>query len=311
MADQIETLAKAFSGFGVDEKSIISILGKWHPEEKKSFRKGCPNLFHEDTRDFEKWDQNYIATLEHEFARFKQAIVLWTMHAWERDARLVRDALSKGAQSYDVLVEIACTRTSEELLGARRAYHSLFDHSIEEDVAYHINNSNRKLLVALVSAYRYEGAKVNDAIAKSEAKILADAIKNVERNPIEDDEVVMILSTRSKTHLKAVFAHYKELYGNDIHEDLHDASSLKEAVLCLTSPQIHFAKVLDMALAIGASEITKQGLTRVVVTRADTDMKEIKEQYNDLYGVQLLSKIEELTSGNFKDLLLALIQRSE
>ncbi|RZC77551.1 hypothetical protein C5167_001750 [Papaver somniferum] len=238
MADEIGVLTKAFSGFGVDERSIISILGKWHPEEKKSFRKGCPNLFQEDHRDFEKWDQNYIHTLEHEFARFK-------------------------------------------------------------------------LLVALVSAYRYEGAKVNDTIAKSEAKILGDAIKNVDRNPIEDDEVVMILSTRSKTHLKVVFDHYKELYGNDIQEDLHDESILKEAVICLTSPQLYFAKVLDMALAIGANENTKEGLTRVIVTRADTDMKEIKEQYANLYGVQFLSKIEELTSGNFKDFLLALIQRSE
>ncbi|KAI3968158.1 hypothetical protein MKX01_018461 [Papaver californicum] len=311
MADEIGILTKAFSGFGVDEKSIISILGKLQPDEKKSFRKGCPNLFLEDNRDFEKWDQKYIATLEHEFARFKKAIVLWTMHAWERDARLVRDALSKGAQSYNVLIEIACTRSSEELLGARRAYHSLFDHSIEEDVAYHINNTDRKLLVALVSAYRYEGAKVNDAIAKSEAKILGDTIKNVDRNPVEDDEVVMILSTRSKAHLKIVFDHYKELYGNDIHEDLHDESSLREAVVCLTSPWMYFAKVLDMALAIGANENTKEGLTRVIVTRADTDMEEIKEQYDNLYGVQFLSKIEELTSGNFKDFLLALIQRSE
>lgn len=67
------------------------------------------------------------------------------MHPWERDARLVKEALKKGPQSYGVIVEIACTRSSEELLGARKAYHSLFDQSIEEDVATHIHGSERKV----------------------------------------------------------------------------------------------------------------------------------------------------------------------
>lgn len=74
-------------------------------------------------------------------------MVLWTTHPWERDARLVKEALSKGhhSQNINILIEVACTRTSDELLGARKAYHSLFDHSIEEDVASHISGPERKV----------------------------------------------------------------------------------------------------------------------------------------------------------------------
>lgn len=76
-----------------------------------------------------------------------------------------------------------------------------------------------QLLVALVSAYRYEGPKVKEDAAKSEAKILANSIKNGhKKNPIEDEEVIRILSTRSKAHLKIVYKHYKEVSGNIIHE---------------------------------------------------------------------------------------------
>ena len=75
----------------------------------------------------------------------QNAVVLWTMHPWERDARLIKEALIDGPQAYGVIIEVACTRSSEELLGARRAYHSLFDHSIEEDIAYHVNDSHRKV----------------------------------------------------------------------------------------------------------------------------------------------------------------------
>lgn len=75
-----------------------------------------------------------------------------------------------------------------------------------------------QLLVALVSAYRYEGSKVNEETAKSEAKIFCNAIKDASKNPIEDEEVIRILTTRSKLHISAVFKHYKELCGNSIDE---------------------------------------------------------------------------------------------
>ena len=69
-----------------------------------------------------------------------------------------------------------------------------------------------------MSSYRYEGLWVNEEIARSEAMTLAIAVKNVDKNPIEDDAIVRILTTRSKLHLKAVVKYYKEIYGKNIDE---------------------------------------------------------------------------------------------
>ncbi|KAI4333017.1 hypothetical protein L6164_017874 [Bauhinia variegata] len=307
--EELQALTKAFSGHGIDEKSLISILGKWEPEERKTFRKGNPHLFTEDERQFEKWNDHQVRLLKHEFVRFKNAVVLWAMHPWERDARLAKEALKKGPQAYGVLVEIGCTRSSEVLLGARRAYHSLFDQSIEEDVASHVHGPERKLLVALLSAYRYEGSKLKDDAAKSDAKKLSIAIKNGHNKAIiEDDEVIRILSTRSKPHIHAVYKHYKEISGNNLDEDLEDLR-FKETVQCLCAPQTYFSKVLDAALRLDVDKNGKKALTRVIVTRADIDMKEIKVEYNELYGVSLSQKIEDTANGNYKDFLLTLIAR--
>ncbi|KAJ7982330.1 Annexin-like protein [Quillaja saponaria] len=302
-------------GHGVDEKTLISILGKWNPDERQNYRKRTPHLFiGDDERQFEKWDDHQVRLLKHEFLRFKNAVVLWAMHPWERDARLIKEALKKGAtrqEAYGVIVEVACTRSSEELLGARKAYHSLFNHSIEEDVASLIQGNQRKLLVALVSAYRYEGSKLKDDMAKSEAETLAIAIKNADKNPnpiVEDDEVITILSTRSKHHLKAVYNHYKEINGNYLDEDLVDLR-LKETVQCLCTPHTYFAKVLYATLKIDVDKNTKKGPTRVIVTRADVDMKEIQEEYQKVFGASLCNKIEEVANGNYKDFLLTLIAR--
>ncbi|OMO61288.1 Annexin [Corchorus olitorius] len=86
---------------------------------------------------------------------------------------------------------------------------------MEEDIAAHVKGREHKLLVALVRAYRYEGPKVHEHVAKCEAEILATAVKNGDRKkpieeeekkgdrkkPIEEEEVIMILATRSKPHL--------------------------------------------------------------------------------------------------------------
>ena len=70
-----------------------------------------------------------------------------------------------------------------------------------------------------------------------------------------------------------------------------------------------FLKVLDTALTKDADKKIKKALTRVIVTRADTDMKEIKEEYNSQFGAPLSKKIEDTTNGNYKDFLLTLIAR--
>ena len=84
----------------------------------------------------------------------QDAFVMWTMHPCERDARLAKKAIKKGPEAYSVLIEIACSRSSDELLGARRAYHSLFDHSIEEDVAHYVKGPQRKVTNQLPPSHR-------------------------------------------------------------------------------------------------------------------------------------------------------------
>ncbi|XP_057498052.1 annexin D4-like [Actinidia eriantha] len=307
--DEVDVVVESFSGFGVDENSLISILGKWNKDEAKTFRT-LTTFFIEDKRNFEKWVVEHLDQLKREFLRFQGAIVLWTMHPWERDARLINEALIDGPKSYNVLVEIGCTRKSDELFGARKAYHSLYNRSIEEDVASIITGVERKLFVALVSSYRYEGPKVHEETAKSEAKMLYNAVVNAgKKHPLEDEDVVRILSTRSKLHLKSVFKHYKEISGRDMEENVEAYPSLIHTVECLSTPHTYFTKVLEEAINLHADEKVKGGLTRVIITRADVDMKVIKEEYRKKNGGSLINKIEGMANGNFKDFLLTLLAR--
>lgn len=107
-----------------------------------------------------------------------------------------------------------------------------------------------QLLVGLVSAYRYEGPRVNEEVAKAEAKALGAAVKSAGAGGgagklVENGEVVRILTTRSKPHLVETFKYYKEMHGRHIEEDLSHSGeeTLLETVLCLAAPAKYFSQV--------------------------------------------------------------------
>ncbi|KAJ7013143.1 annexin-like protein RJ4 [Populus alba x Populus x berolinensis] len=137
----------------------------------------------------------------------------WTLEPADRDAVLANAALKKSKPDYRVIVEIACVGSPEDLLAVKRAYRFRYRHSLEEDVALHTKGDIRKVLVALVSAYRYDGDEVDEDLAISEAGLLHD---DVYGKAFNHDELVRVLTTRSKAQLNATFNRYQDIHGKSI-----------------------------------------------------------------------------------------------
>ena len=70
-----------------------------------------------------------------------------------------------------------------------------------------------QLLVAVTSAYRYDGDEFDETMAHCEASILHEEIHGKAFN---HEEVIRILSTRSKAQLNATFNLYKDIHGRSI-----------------------------------------------------------------------------------------------
>ena len=65
----------------------------------------------------------------------QRAMYRWMLEPAERDAVLANVAIRNGNKDYQVVAEIACVLSAEELLAMRRAYHNRYKRSLEEDVA--------------------------------------------------------------------------------------------------------------------------------------------------------------------------------
>lgn len=70
-----------------------------------------------------------------------------------------------------------------------------------------------QLLVSVVSIYRYAGDEIDAKLAKSEADVIYNAIKSKEFN---HEEIVRIITTRSKTQLRATLNRYKDDYTSSL-----------------------------------------------------------------------------------------------
>ncbi|CAN8236612.1 unnamed protein product [Cochlearia groenlandica] len=297
--EDAENIKKACQGWGTDEKAIISILGHRNLFQRKLIRQAYQEIYHEDL----------IHQLKSELSGdFKRAISLWVLDPRERDAFLANLALHTPVTDYKVLVEIACMRSPEDLLAARRAYRCLYKRSLEEDLASRTTGDIRRLLVALVSAYKYDGEEIDEMLAESEAAILHDEILG---KAVNHEETIRVLSTRSSVQLSAIFDRYKDIYGRSITKDLLNhptneyLSALRAAIRCIKNPNRYYAKVLRTAInTVGTDE---DALSRVIVTRAEKDLEKIDELYLKRNNVSLGQAIAKETSGDYKAFLLALL----
>ncbi|XP_008455625.2 annexin D2-like isoform X1 [Cucumis melo] len=317
-AEDCEQLRKAFQGWGTNEDLIISILAHRNAAQRSLIRNNYAETYGEDL----------LKELEKELSSdFERIVLLWTLEPADRDAFMVNEATKRLTSNNLVLVEVACTRKSIELFKVRQAYQVRFKRSLEEDVAYHTSGDIRKLLVPLITSLRYEGDEVSKTLAKSEAKILHEKIADKEFN---HDEVIRILTTRSKAQLLATLNHYNNDYGNAINkcyqtaelratmsnecacfQDLKDDPNdeylklLRTTIKSLTFPERHFAKILRLAInKLGTDE---WALARVVASRAEIDMERIKEEYYRRNSVPLDRAIAKDTSGDYGKMLLELI----
>lgn len=282
---------------------IISILAHRNAGQRRVIRQAYA----------EKYGEDLLKALNKELTSdFERLVMLWTLEPHERDAYLANEATKKWTSSNQVLVEIACSRSPKDLVLAREAYHARFKKSLEEDVAHHTTGDYRKILLLLVSSYRYSGDEVNMTLAKSEAKILHEKIKGKHYN---DDELTRILTTRSKAQINATINQYKNEFGNDIIKDLeHDDDNDLRAIIrttieCLVYPEIYFEKVLRESINKRGTE--EGALTRVVATRAEVDMQIIKEMYHKRNSVTLGRAIAKDTHGDYEKMLLALIGQED
>jgi hypothetical protein len=287
-------------GIGTDEDAIISVVGARTCAELKQVELAFKTFYGKDL----------MKDLNSEISgRFLQIVTYRFMTLAEFDAHNIRKAVEGAGTDEHALIEIFATRTNEQVKAAKEAYKRLFNRDIEKDIMGDTSGHFKRLLVSLLQGNRDESGRTDPAAAKTDAQALYDA--GVGKMGTDESKFNQILASRGFPQLNLIFDEYRKIAGHDMEKalDKEMSGNLESGMLAVVKAARnrpdYFAERLYKAMKGAGTD--DRALSRIIVSRCEIDMLEIKQAFQRKYGKSLSGFIHDDTSGDYKKILMKMV----
>uniref|UniRef100_A0AAX7V6U2 Annexin n=1 Tax=Astatotilapia calliptera TaxID=8154 RepID=A0AAX7V6U2_ASTCA len=290
-----EVLHKAMKGLGTDEDAILQLVTARSNAQRQEIKASFKTLYGKDLIDDLKGELG---------GKFETLIVALMTPPITYDVTSLRNAIKGAGTDEKVLVEILASRTSQQVKQIVAAYKQEYDDDLEKDITGDTSGHFQRLLVILLQANRQTGIQAES--------IESDAQVGFLKYLIPHHQWLLFLVSRHDHHMRLVrlFDAYMKLSGYEIEESIKRETSgnLKDLLLavvkCARSVPAYFAETLYYAMkGAGTDDNT---LIRVMVTRSEVDLLDIRAQFRRLFACSLHSMIKGDAGGDYRKALLAL-----
>ncbi|ELT88886.1 hypothetical protein CAPTEDRAFT_226167 [Capitella teleta] len=293
-------LRKAMKGLGTDEKAIVDVLCNRSNEQRIQIKMMFKTSYGKDL----------IKELKSELGgRFEDVVVALMEKPSDYDAICLQKALSGAGTDEDCLIEVMCTRSNAEIQAVKDSYKKLFHRDLEKELMSDTSGHFKRLMVALSAGGRNEAQQLDRAKAERDARALYNA--GEKKWGTDESSFNQVLCSQSFDQLRLVFEEYQKMSNKSMEKVIKSEMSgdLKDGMLAIvkSAQNVHafFAEMLYKSMK-GAGTKDNQ-LIRIVVSRCEVDMVEIKQEFQRAYGKTLESFIQGDCSGDYKKALLALV----
>uniref|UniRef100_A0A8C1R4I0 Annexin n=1 Tax=Cyprinus carpio TaxID=7962 RepID=A0A8C1R4I0_CYPCA len=294
-----EALYNAMKGFGSDREAILDLITSRSNAQRQKIRAAYKSQYGKDLID----DLKYELT-----GKFERLIVGLMRTPAYHDAKEIKDAIKGAGTDEKCLIEILASRTNEQIHNLVAAYKDAYGRDLEEDVIGDTSGHFRKMLIVLLQGTREEDDVVSEDLVEQDAQDLYDA--GEAQWGTDEAKFIMLLGNRSVTHLQLVFDEYEKIAEKSIEDSIKSELSgdferlMLAVVQCIRSKPMFFAKCLYKSMkGLGTADNT---LIRIMVSRSETDMLDIRECFRLRYEKSLYNMIQDDTSGEYKRTLLKL-----
>uniref|UniRef100_A0A8C9TJ93 Annexin n=1 Tax=Scleropages formosus TaxID=113540 RepID=A0A8C9TJ93_SCLFO len=294
-----QKLRAAMKGAGTDEKAIIQVLVHRSIAQRQFIKEAFKQLFGKDLAD----------ELRSELSgNFEKVVLGLLMLLPVYDAYELKNAVKVSAQCNErinLLRHAPCSPLSAILPSF---YFLVYGRSLEDDICGDTSGMFQRVLVSLLTAGRDESSVVNEVQAMKDAKDIFEAGEG--RWGTDEAAFLTVLCVRNRKHLLRVFEAYKSISGRDIEDSIKREMSgnLEDIFLaivqCIKNKPAFFAEQLYKSMK--GMGTTDSILIRIMVSRAEIDMIDIKMEFAKKYGKTLHSFIKGDTSGDYRAILLEL-----
>ena len=295
-----DALRKAMKGVGCDEKAIIAICTGRTNAQRLEIVKAYKASYGRDL----------LSDLKSELhGKFEDAMIALFTDPIEYDADELRKAMKGIGTNEDTLIEIIASRPPNILRQVIAKFNEKYKRDLEKDVKSETSGTLRKLLIALLQCSRSTNTMPNP----EQCKAIAEEIYKAGEAKIGTDESVFnkYFCTLSPIELAQVSREYHKLTGRTILQAIDKEFSgdskkiLRTIVYATLSPSEYFAtRVHDAVKGLGTKDHL---LIRVIVSRSEIDMPQIKQYYKQLFGKDMYEDVKNDISGDYRTLMLGII----
>lgn len=294
-----QKLREAMKGAGTNEAAIIEVLVRRTIAQRQRIKESYKQLLGKELAD----------DLSSELSgNFRSVVLGLLMLAPVYDAYELRNAMKGAGTEEACLIDILASKSNEEIKTITAFYKKEYGKPLEDDVCGDTSGMFQRVLVSLLTAGRDEGNNVDEAQAVKDAKEIFEA--GEARWGTDEVKFLTVLCVRNRNHLLRVFDEYKKISERDIEESIKREMSgcLEDVFLaivkCMRSKPAFFAERLYKSMkGLGTTDSV---LIRIMVSRAEIDMLDIKAEFQKMYGKTLYSFIKGDTSGDYRKILLEL-----
>ena len=239
---------------------------------------------------------------------FKDVLVGLFYSPLDYDCYQIRKAVKGLGTDEEALIEILTTRTSEKIEQMKLRYKEIFPgRDMVEDIKSDTSGSFWTVLKALLENKRNSTTNPDLEDCQNCAQKLYDSGIN-KKNTLET--FTEILTQKSKEEIITIGKIYHKMSQSNILADIKNLFSgdtkklFTGIVFGLLSPSEYFAELVrDAVKGLGTKDTT---LLRIMVTRDEIDMPQIKQFYKHKYNKDMVDDIKDDTSGSYRRILVAL-----
>mmetsp|Transcript_5263 Transcript_5263/g.6031 ORF Transcript_5263/g.6031 Transcript_5263/m.6031 type:complete len:327 (-) Transcript_5263:115-1095(-) len=219
------------------------------------------------------------------------------------DAKYLHKAIKGLGTDENVLTEILCTRSPNELLQIEREYQTMVGSPLLVDVKNDVSGHLEDIYTAVLTPRKPVPAQ---AQIQADAEALYAAGEG--KWGTNEKTFTAILSSNTRGYVRKVAQAYKATYGKFLHEAISAECSgdFKNALVALATPgHVFFARQLYSAMK-GAGTNDKK-LIRILVTQRGPGLKAIATAFEGLYKKSLRAWVKDDVRGDYEKSLLTII----
>ena len=292
-----QMLRNAMKGLGTDEKTIIHILTSRTNAHRYMLKQRYKSLLGRDL----------VKDLKSELSgNFEDVCIAMLESPYELDCRSLYEAMKGAGTNEATLIEIIATRPTHQLYQDKILFQQLYKKDLVKYVESETSGHFKRILVAMLQCQRHENDyPINNAELQMEAQRLFQA--GAGRWGTDESVFTRIFSTRSPCEIATIAQIYRQISGVDLYITLQkefsfNVEKLLKAIFhaSINTPEWFATRVRNALEGHGTKD--KQ-LIRIIVSRAEIDLREIKQAYYNLYHRDMVADIRNDTSGDYKRIL--------